>query len=99
MKWPLVEIKWVDSCGPHGWARLGSVREQAISRCISVGYLICDGAEHKTLAAHVDPSNDEESSWNVDGVMHIPVVAITGLRVIEQAPAANAKRATSNPRR
>jgi len=81
--WPLVEVKWVDSCGPHGWTRLRDVLGHSVSRCVSVGYLVRDEADQKTLVAHVDMCDGDLGGSNVDGVIHIPTVAILSCRVIE----------------
>lgn len=86
MKWPLVEIRWIDSCGPHGWTRLSEQIEEKISEIVSVGFLVAETDRKKTIVASVDTAFGLDNP-SVDGVTHIPCVAVLSLRVIEPADA------------
>ena len=83
MKWPLVEIRWVDSTGTHRWTRLEEVLEQGVSECVSVGYLLRDDERQKTLCASVDLCVEHLPGSNVDGVMCIPTCAVVSQRIVE----------------
>ena len=66
----LVLIKWVDSEYVPGWHRDDPPTGPLL--CQSVGWLIYDGADSKTIAAHITDEDDPQRS----GEMTIPVRSI-----------------------
>ena len=74
--WPLVLVRWVDSAAPDtGWIRLRDYRGIASMECITVGYLISDSDEIKTIAPHLAFPDDEEHCQG-NGIMVIPDQAV-----------------------
>jgi len=75
-KYPLVLIKWRDSHQVSGW----HTDEPATMplMCSSVGWLIYDGEEAKTLAPHM---TDEETPQR-SGEMTIPACAVVTMKVL-----------------
>ena len=70
----LVLIEWVDSHMDQGWNR-----EEPMTmplRCRSVGWLLHDGKEAKTIVPHM---TDEEAPQRC-GVMTIPSVAVVRIK-------------------
>ncbi len=65
----LVHVHWIDSCSTGGWTQSGGAAK--VTRCESVGWLVCEDSESLTVAGHYSPSTSE---WN--GVMTIPRVAV-----------------------
>jgi len=70
----LVLIEWVDSFGvTAGWEFKDDLEPLTPPRCQTVGFLIHDGEDHKTVAM----TNSESQ---VLGRMAIPACAITAIR-------------------
>ena len=62
-------IEWEDSCQPSSaWAFLASVPEHKPVHCVSVGWLIQDGAEVKVLAPNFG-CIDNDASVQASGVI------------------------------
>ena len=80
---PLVMVEWEDSAQPiPGWAYLGGLPEQTAVKCVSVGWLIQDGATVKAVAPNMG-GIEQNGSVQVSGVIRLParcIVRITKLR-------------------
>ena len=76
-------IEWVDSAQPQScWKFLEDVGTPSSIRCVSVGWLVSDDKENKSVAPNMGGVNDPDS-MQVSGVITIPVrsiVKITRLR-------------------
>lgn len=70
MQLKLVLIEWQDSHYVPGWHRDSPITESM--KCRSVGWLVYDGEEVKTIAAHITKEDDPQRS----GEMTIPTVSI-----------------------
>ena len=78
---PLVLIEWEDSRQPiANWVRLSTLDEPMPVRCASVGWLLHDGADVKSVAANVGDL-DDESNAQASGIIQIPTRCI--LRTIQ----------------
>lgn len=77
MKKRLVLIEWLDSQRTDGWHTDKPATKPL--RCLSAGWLMYDGKEAKTIAAHI---SDEESPQR-SGEMTIPARAILSIRDLE----------------
>lgn len=84
--YPLVMIEWVDSAQPQSsWKFLEDVGTPESIRCVSVGWLVSDGEENKSVAPNMGDVNSPDS-MQVSGVITIPVcsiVKITPLREVQ----------------
>jgi hypothetical protein len=70
-------IEWEDSAQPvSSWAYLNSLQTHDAVDCVSVGWLVHDGADVKALAPNLGNLNNE-SSMQVSGVIRIPARCIT----------------------
>ena len=49
----LVLIEWVDSAGSEGWHSLEDLKSPESLYCKSVGWLLCDGVDWKTIIPHI----------------------------------------------
>lgn len=80
---PLVAIEWIDSGQPiPGWQWLEGLAERRPHRCVSVGFLIQDGAEAKVLAPNLGASNERE--WDqASGLITIPTPAVTKIKPLD----------------
>ena len=77
LKWPLVRIRWLDSTSaPKGWIAVQDWKGIGSLECISVGYLIAEDRETKTIAPHL-AYPDDEAQCQGNGIMVIPSGAIT----------------------
>lgn len=77
--WPLVYVEWRDSCAAQGWQSPEDLKEFAPSSCRSVGFLLRETDDHLLLAPHVTEP-DGADNRKVDGVMCIPLEAVTARR-------------------
>jgi hypothetical protein len=76
----LVLIEWIDSLGcGSSWEKLEHAQPR-IAHCRSVGWLLHDGDDCKTVVPHVAPDQGTVKAQGV-GDMTIPAVAI--IRIIE----------------
>ena len=74
---PLVLIEWEDSAQPvSGWSWIDDHTWENIVKCQSVGWLIHDGKEVKSLAPNMGNLGVDESI-QVSGVIRIPARSIT----------------------
>jgi hypothetical protein len=78
MKWPLVMVRWLDSCDIQGWKRLNAWPGVPTLECVSVGYLVAEDETTKTIAPHVAYPGDDENSQGA-GIMVIPARAIVSV--------------------
>jgi len=75
----LVFIEWEDSRQPvPAWAYLSDFESPTIVKCASVGWLIHDGEDVKTLAPNMGDLGEDDVQ--VSGVIRIPTRSI--LRVV-----------------
>lgn len=80
MKCPLVMVEWEDSAQPvPDWTYLVDFPKPAVVHCVSVGWLIHDGADVKALAPNMGDIGAE--SMQVSGVFRIPARCI--VRIVE----------------
>jgi hypothetical protein len=78
-KWPLVRVRWLDSSSPRtGWIRLNEWEGVGSLECLSVGYLIAEDTESKTLAPHLAYPDDEDQCQG-NGIIVIPCGAIVSV--------------------
>ena len=71
----LVLIKWVDSMEYTGWQSLADCSKDKVTICKSVGWLLSDGEEVKTLVPHW-----LEGEGQGCGVLEIPTTAILSIQ-------------------
>lgn len=72
----LVMVEWLDSTQPIScWQHLSDYEPLEPIKCVSVGYLIHDGAEVKALAPNMGDAHSDVNI-QVSGVMHIPACCI-----------------------
>ena len=77
---PLVFVEWEDSAQPtSNWQHLGDYEPQSVVRCVSVGWLIADSKDVKSIAPNMAGLEDE-NHLQVSGVINIPTRSI--LRII-----------------
>jgi len=71
----LMLIEWQDSVRPMPeWQLLSEFEPSDVVTCVSVGYLVHDGAEVKALAQNLGCVG--EDSAQASGVIHIPTCSI-----------------------
>ena len=82
----LVIVEWEDSRQPSGeWKRLVQFEPDGICECVSVGFLIYDGDDYKTVAPNMaDISSDE--NMQASGVINIPTACIKKITSLEEIP-------------
>lgn len=74
MKEPLVLVEWFDSKGiTEGWEFREDLESLPPARCCSVGFLLEDGHDHKTLAMTI-------SDTQILGRLTIPAGAVIKLK-------------------
>lgn len=72
---PLVMVEWEDSAQPvSGWGYLAGLPEQTAVRCVSVGWLVQDGAV-KALAPNMG-GLEANGSVQISGLIRIPARCI-----------------------
>ena len=78
MKRDLVIIEWLDSKGvTTAWEYLDELEPLKPSRCVSVGFLMEDAVEYKTIAQSL-------SDTQVLGRTTIPVCSIVSMKKVSQ---------------
>jgi hypothetical protein len=88
MRWPLVQVLWLDSADPNdNWVRVSDWEEVGGLDCVSTGWLVGEDSEAIAIASHL--SNPEEESPRANGLMAIPKAAILAARELEPANAAS----------
>ena len=81
---PLVLIEWSDSRQPDpSWQRLSGFESIGICKCVSVGFLISDGAEEKILAPNIADIENEENIQG-SGFINIPSSCTTKIIILEE---------------
>ncbi len=97
-RWPLVRIVWLDSVNPTAdWHRLSEWRGLGSQECVSVGYLIGDERDSKTIAPHV-AFPDEEENCQATGIMIIPTGAVLRIESLKATASKRvSKRISSRP--
>lgn len=72
----MVLVEWEDSSQPRSsWVFISDLDEPQIIKCMSVGYLLDDGRDVKTLALSIGHYDDIDSR-QVNGIMTIPTRCI-----------------------
>jgi hypothetical protein len=78
MKRPLVKVTWIESAEPYsGWERITTLEAPASLECVSVGFLVSDGKQSKTVAPHVTSPMDERTQGC--GIIVIPTQAVVSI--------------------
>lgn len=81
---PLVMIQWEDSAQPiPGWAHLSDFEPKPVIICASVGWLIHDGDDVKSLAPNMG-GLENENNVQVSGVIQIPTRCIISVHNLEE---------------
>ena len=74
---PLVLIEWLDSGQPSpAWQWLDSLEERRPHRCVSVGFLVQDGAQAKVLAPNLGASDGHGGFDQASGLTTIPTASV-----------------------
>lgn len=74
---PLVLIEWLDSGQPiPRWQWLSDIKPRRPHRCVSVGFLIQDDDETKTLAPNLGASAGDTDWDQASGLTTIPTSAV-----------------------
>jgi hypothetical protein len=77
-------IEWEDSTQPHGqWQWLGNARMPAVVKCVSVGFLIRDTDQAKTLAPNLG-NIDSPDNMQATGLITIPTRAVTKISPVRE---------------
>ncbi len=80
----LVLVEWEDSRQPSGrWERLADFSPAGICKCVSVGFLVHDGADKKVLAPNMADVEDEQNI-QATGMINIPTSCVTRIVQIEE---------------
>lgn len=81
---PLVMIEWEDSLQPVGaWTHLAGYKPAPMMRISSVGWLIHDGEDTKSLAPNIGGLEDECSA-QVTGVIQIPARCVVSVQKLKE---------------
>ena len=81
---PLVIVEWVDSAQPQScWKFLEDVGTPDSIHCVSVGWLVSDGEENKSVAPNMGGVNDP-GSMQVSGIITIPVCSIVKITPLQE---------------
>ena len=84
--WPLVRIRWVDSSSPRmGWTLVSEWEGVGSLECISVGYVINEDDQQKTIAPHL-AYPDEPDRCQGNGIIVIPRKAILAVEALTTSP-------------
>lgn len=76
LKWPLVRVRWVDSTSPRmGWTSLSTLPAFGSLECLSVGYVIAEDKQSRTIAPHL-AYPDDDINIQGNGIIVIPRAAI-----------------------
>jgi len=80
---PLVMIEWVDSVQPQSrWEMLANVGHPSGVKCVSVGWLVSDQKDRKSLAPNMGAVGSE--SMQVSGIITIPARSITKITRLKE---------------
>ena|SRR3990167_10087770 len=81
---PLVMIQWEDSAQPiSSWSYLSDFEPKPVIRCASVGWLIHDGEDVKSLAPNMG-GLENENNMQVSGIIQIPARCIISVHNLEE---------------
>lgn len=81
---PLVMIEWEDSVQPVGaWTHLAGYKPAPTMRIASVGWLIHDGKDSKSLAPNIGGLEDEHSA-QMTGVIQIPTRCVVSVQKLKE---------------
>lgn len=79
----LVIVDWIDSHSGQGWQRLSDIEQSAKPlKCRSVGWLLVDGKDAKTLVPHISGGSDLRVVPFGTGELTIPTVSILRMRTL-----------------
>ncbi len=82
---PLVMITWEDSRQPiSAWTRLSELPECTPVQCVTVGWLLRDGADAKVIAQTMGDI-DCDDDMQAGGVMVIPARCVLSVVELEEA--------------
>jgi hypothetical protein len=84
---PLVCIEWIDSASVHEWRGIEEIHDQ-LTRCVSIGWLLHDTNDVKTLLPTVQLSIDDARVINTTSAITIPHGAITAMHALTMPEAA-----------
>jgi hypothetical protein len=91
---PLVMIEWVDSAQPiSSWQWIDEMPEPSLTICRSVGWLVYDGEDVKSVAPNLSVSDDNAQ---VSGVIRIPTRCIIRIAQLDP-PWGPASASSSHP--
>ena len=80
---PLVMLAWVGSVQPQSrWEMLANVGHPNGVKCVSVGWLVSDQKDRKSLAPNMGAVDSE--SLQVSGVITIPAQCITKITRLKE---------------
>lgn len=80
----LVLVEWVDSHSGVGWQRISEIAGNSEPvRCRSVGWLVSDTKESKTLVPHISGDVDSGIIPYGCGDLTIPAASITSIKTIK----------------
>lgn len=88
IKFPLVLIRWLDSCDLPGWKRLSEWGGVNTLECVSVGFLVAEDEKSKTVAPHLAYPSDEANTQGA-GIMVIPARSILELTTLTSSSPAH----------
>ena len=81
---PLVLVEWVDSVQPHSkWELLSDIGTPRGVRCASVGWLVSDDKESKSVAPNMG-AIDSPESFQISGLITIPAKCITKITRLKE---------------
>jgi hypothetical protein len=84
---PLVLIEWLDSGQPiPRWQWLSEIKPRRPHRCVSVGFLVQDDDETKTLAPNLGASAGDTDWDQASGLTTIPAAAVQRLERLSWSP-------------
>jgi hypothetical protein len=80
MDYKLVQVEWEDSygCSPD-WVAVSDDLAPTVMLCRSVGWLVYDGADCKTIIPHLNQANHPNAALQGCGDMTIPASAIKSI--------------------
>lgn len=77
-------VEWEDSRQPSAeWKRLSQFEPEGICDCVSVGFLIYDGEDYKSLASNMADVGSKEN-MQASGVINIPIACIKKITPLEE---------------
>ena len=83
----IVKIEWVDSYGVTGDWLPTSEAKDVKHVCVSVGFIVVDGAHSIVLASNLSPKNDKIDAEEMTcGNMAIPTKAILSIVELMEDP-------------